>query len=147
MKYLGSPVLRFFHFKAVLRSLAIAIFVSSCTSTVPAFVAILPAVPLEGPPRVLLLAPSQGHRIAESLRRVGIEPVVKRHGNEYELVVEVGSDRSRPSCGTVNNVRYSLRRGSSIDILIIQGRGMTGNCSPNIFDDMSATLALYFSDS
>jgi len=40
-------------------------------------------------------------------------------------------------------VLYILN-GRAGRILVLKGRGMTGGCSPNIFDDMSRLLARHF---
>jgi hypothetical protein len=42
----------------------------------------------------------------------------------------------------VNNVRYDLKSGRQV-ILIMKGRGLTGSCPDNVFDDMSRKLATY----
>ena len=61
----------------------------------------------------------------------------------YTLIAKVGSKRgSSEPCGTTNNVVYDLRSGSG-RVLVIKGRGRTGTCKPNIFDDMSQKLAGY----
>ena len=37
-----------------------------------------------------------------------------------------------------------IMNGSVGRIMILKGRGLTGSCSPNIFDDMSRLLARHF---
>ncbi len=46
--------------------------------------------------------------------------------------------RSRP-CGTLNNVRYALRRGGQT-LIEVEAKGWTGSCEPNVFDDASRAL-------
>ena len=63
-------------------------------------------------------------------------------GADYTLDVRVGRSRYRTSCGSVRNVVYILSNASG-RLMIIKGRGLTGSCSPNVFDDLSQKLAFY----
>jgi hypothetical protein len=42
----------------------------------------------------------------------------------------------------VSNVAYLLRSGRRYE-MVIKGRGLTGSCTPNIFDALSQMLASY----
>jgi hypothetical protein len=47
------------------------------------------------------------------------------------------------SCGGTHNVIYTLE-GNGQQLMEIKGRGLTGDCIPNVFDDMSQMLSTYF---
>ena len=107
-----------------------------CTSTVPATVTMGPAGPLETPAKIFLTAARQPERIAQSLRDAGLEVVSHWNSANYALQVDVGSSRgSGRECGSVNNVAYILSR-AGVRYMVIKGRGMTGSCTPNVFDDI-----------
>ena len=94
--------------------------------------------------RVFVSAVDQRERIERSVRDSGLQTVPSTSEADYELRVDVGSSRGiAKSCGTKNNVRYVLARGRA-RIMEVKGRGATGECSPNIFDEMSRALASYF---
>jgi len=115
---------------------------ASCSSTVPATVTMQPQAPLDPEARVFVSAVRQRGRIVESLRDAGVELTDDVRAADYQLQVKVGSTRSRRECGTVNNVSYVLTQGRG-RLLIIKGRGPTGNCTPSTFDDLSGKLASY----
>jgi len=54
----------------------------------------------------------------------------------------MGRNRWSTTCGGVSNVAY-LPKSSGRYVLVIKGSGLTGSCSPNVFDDMSQMLASY----
>ena len=113
---------------------------SACSSLVPATVTRAPSFPFEKDKGILLMATRQNGRIAQSLKDAGLKIVVKRSESEYALQVKVGSSRATSECGSINNVVYLLNVEGE-RIVVIKGRGKTGTCTPNIFDDMSRKLA------
>lgn len=117
-------------------------FSAACTSPVPPTVTKAPIAPITGRAEVFLSATEQGPRIRKSLRDAGFE-VVSSTGAPYTLVVKVGNGRASMECGAVNNVSYDLRSPGG-RVMVMKGRGRTGTCTPNIFDDMSRKLASYF---
>jgi hypothetical protein len=119
------------------------ILLSACTSPVPPTVSFGPAGAISGEPEVVLVAVRQVARIDQSLRGAGITPASGSSGAEYALQVNVGSGRGSGSCGLTRNVTYVLRANGE-RVLVIEGRGRTGSCVPNIFDDMSRRLASFF---
>ena len=124
--------------------LALPLLLMACSSLVPATVTQAPTVILSKEQTMLLSAGRQRPRIAQSLRDAGVTVVAETSNANYSLHVDVGRHRSNRSCGAMNNVRYMLLQ-AGVRLIVIKGRGWTGSCSPNIFDDMSRTLASYFS--
>ncbi len=120
-------------------------FLSGCTSTVPATVTLRPGSPLDPKPMIYLNAPVQWERIAQSLRDAGMTPTDNFNEANYALDVRVGKSRSSAECGGLSNVAYFLTRSNN-RVMVIKGRGRTGGCTPNVFDDMSRKLASFGSD-
>ena len=127
------------------------VLVSGCTSPVPPSVSWGPATIISGDPAVVLAVQAasevwgQRSRIEQSLRDAGVTPASGSSEAKYALQVKVGkmAGRGHTSCGRVRNVAYVLS-GDEGRILVIKGRGPTGTCTPNIFDDMSQRLASFF---
>ena len=115
--------------------------VSACTTEVPATVTLKPNAPLRSNATIFLVAPEQRDRIVTSLVAAGLQVTDEWTGDTYSLTVKVGNNRTGHSCGAVNNVAYVLSRGERL--AVIKGRGPTGSCEPNIFDDMSQKLASF----
>ena len=115
---------------------------SACASHVPATVSWTARVPITTSASIYVLAQRQHERIVKSLVDAGLKVSDEWTGEGYSLKVSVGSSRLRRGCGTVNNVAYVLN-GDGQRLMVIKGRGATGSCEPNVFDDMSRTLATY----
>jgi hypothetical protein len=78
-----------------------------------------------------------------SLRNARIRIAESFEEADYILTIHVGKRRVNMKCGGMHNIVYTLgSRGSQL--MEIKGRGLTGDCIPNAFDDMSQTLATYF---
>jgi hypothetical protein len=114
-----------------------------CTSPVPATVTRAPTTPLKANPAVFLQARVQVPRVAESLRNAGVRLTESHSEADYILNVKVGQRRGAKSCGGIRNVTYILDGGGR-HLMVIKGRGPTGDCIPNAFDEMSQKLATYF---
>ena len=123
--------------------LSIAILTSSCSTRIPATVTRRSPIALMADPRSVLMTNRQPERITESLEMAGLR-VFSKGRADYTLVVVVGNNRSSSSCGTVRNVAYTLSSKGMRELVTIKGRGATGRCDPNVFDDMSQTLASQF---
>jgi hypothetical protein len=117
-------------------------FLPGCSSTVPATVTREPRAPLKANPTIFLEANRQRPHIEESLRRAGLHMAESFSGADYILNVKVGRNRSTRDCGGTSNVAYILD-GNNRHLMVIKGRGLTGSCTPNVFDDMSQKLATY----
>ena len=113
----------------------------SCTSTVPPTITRTPQVALRGDAPVFLIAKRQRERVAQSLTRAGIELSNRLEDDSYTLIVKIGRGRGVSSCGVTANVAYILRSSYGRNIMVIKGRGRTGDCTPNMLDDMSRRLA------
>jgi hypothetical protein len=113
-----------------------------CTSPVPPTVTRTPRAPLDANPTIFLQANVQRPRIAESLRKAGVHLAESYSEADYILNVNVGRRRKNQTCGGSSNIAYVLD-GRDRHLMVIKGRGLTGTCVPNIFDDMSQKLASY----
>ena len=116
---------------------------SACSSIVPATVTWGPVAAISGEPTITLTSKAQYDRVAQSITDAGLFIATGGSRADTILQVMVGSSRSSRGCGTLNNVAYILS-GPAGRILVLKGRGLTGSCSPNIFDGMSRLLARHF---
>lgn len=118
------------------------VLLPGCTTPVPATVTRAPTSPLKSNPRIFLEAAVQRQRIADALHDAGLRTAESFNDFDYTLEVRMGRNRWSTTCGGVSNVAY-LPKSSGRYVLVIKGRGLTGSCSPNVFDDMSQMLASY----
>jgi len=88
---------------------------------------------------VFLVANSQRDRVLESLQKSGISITNDLADARYVLNVQVGKSRAHVGCGTINQVRYSIKADGR-EIAATVGRGRTGQCAPNLFDAMSRKM-------
>ena len=116
---------------------------SGCTSPVPPTVTRAPVTSLSAHPAIYLQANVQRPRILDSLRGAGIRTAKSFEEADYILAVDVGKRRVNMQCGGMHNIVYTLG-DKGFPLMQIKGRGLTGDCMPNAFDDMSQTLATYF---
>jgi hypothetical protein len=114
--------------------------VVSCASDVPATVARHYGFAINKKTEIFVIASDERPRIVESLKKAGLKPVDVRSATGYSLDVRLGGNRRTQPCGSVRNVTYILS-GPPGRMAIIKGRGATGTCEPNMYDDMSAKLA------
>jgi hypothetical protein len=119
------------------------VLVSGCTSPVPPTVTRAPMTSLRAHPAVYLHANVQRPRILDSLRGAGIRTAISLEEADYILTVDVGKRRVAMKCGGMHNIVYILG-SNGLPLMEIKGRGLTGDCLPNAFDDMSQTLVTYF---
>jgi len=119
------------------------VLVSGCTSPVSPTVTRPPTTSLKAHPAVYLQANVQRPRILDSLRNARIRIAGSFEEADYILTVDLGDRRVNMKCGGIHNIVYTLG-GNGLPLMEIKGRGLTGDCIPNVFDDMSQTLATYF---
>ena len=113
----------------------------ACSSTSPATVTRRAHIPLDPEKGIFVVAHEQRDTIIASLEKAQIRIATDLESMGYALDVRLGSPRGSRECGSVHNVVYTLSdRGQKL--LVIKGRGPTGDCDPNIFDDMSEELAI-----
>lgn len=112
-----------------------------CTSPVPPTVTKPPRTSLKHNPLLFVQATRHQQQITESLHSAGLQLASSFADADYALEVRVGNGRGGGSCGGTSNVAYILREGTVV--MVIKGRGETGSCTPNIFDEMSEKLASY----
>lgn len=60
----------------------------------------------------------------------------------YSLEARIGKSRGRSSCGSTRNVIYTVETGGE-RALVVKARGKTGNCEPNVLDQLGRTAASY----
>ena len=124
--------------------IALQVVLVSCrTSPVPPTVTRTPMAPLDANPAIFLQSNAQRPRIAESLRKAGVRLAESYGEADYILNVKVGKRRNNQTCGGSSNIAYVLD-GRGRHLMVIKGRGLTGTCASNIFDDMSQKLATSF---
>jgi hypothetical protein len=119
--------------------LARVLWLPAC-GTVPPTQTTQSPLALEAEPNFYLMAAKQKPAIVASLRRAGIVVVDDLLESSHQLRVTLGVDKSFRDCGTLNNVIYAIRLHRST-LVEFKGRGWTGECQPNIFDEMSRELA------
>jgi hypothetical protein len=119
------------------------VLVSGCTSTMAPVVTQAPRVPLKAHPAIYLQASVQRTRILDSLHGAGIRTTNSTGEADYVLTVVVGKRRVKMQCGGMHNIIYILG-GKGFQLMEIKARGLTGECIPNVLDEMSQTLASYF---
>jgi hypothetical protein len=115
---------------------------SACSHVVPARVTSSPQVPIDRGVHIFVLAQGQRERIVKSLIDVGLNVSDEWAADGYSLTVSVGRWRTSRECGRVSNVAYVLSGGEH-QLMVIKARGATGDCEPNVFDDMSRLLSVY----
>jgi len=116
--------------------------IPGCSSLVPATVTLSPRMPIKKGSDIFVIAQVQRERIVKSLVDAGFQVSDEWTNDAYSLTVSVGRWRASRACGRVNNVAYVLN-GAGRRLMVIKGRGGTTGCEPNVFDDMSRTLAYY----
>jgi len=124
--------------------LSCSILSMSCSTTIPATITWSLSTPLDGEPAVFVVAVSQREPINRSLEKAGVRAIESGIA-PYTLRVKIGSSRDTRECGSKNNVNYLLLAYGSV-VLTMNGRGWTGDCQDNMFDEMSALLAAQFAN-
>ena len=119
--------------------LALVLLLSAC-GTVPPTPTKQGIFVLEAEPSLYVTATKQKPAIVDALRRAGIIVVDDLLESSHQLRVTLGIDKSFRDCGTLNNVKYTIRLQRRT-LFELAGRGWTGECEPNVFDEMSLELA------
>lgn len=119
--------------------LAFVLTLPAC-GTVPPTLTSQGALALEAEPSFYVTAAKQKPAVVAALRRAGVVVVEDLLESSHQLRVTLGIDNSFRGCGTLNNVKYTVRLERQT-LLELAGRGWTGECEPNVFDEMSLELA------
>ena len=119
--------------------LALVLTLPAC-GTVPPTPTTQGTLVLEAEPSFYVTAAKQKPAVVDALRRAGIVVVDDLLESSHQLRVTLGVDKSFRDCGTLNNVKYTIRLQRRT-LLEFAGRGWTGECQPNVFDEMSLELA------
>ena len=88
---------------------------------------------------LFVVAARQKPRIVRSLAQAGFDVRPNLLEARGYLRVTVGGGQGWRTCGTRNNVKFSLKR-EGMPLLELVEKGWTGTCEPNVFDVMSARL-------
>ena len=123
--------------------LVAAICVVGCTQTAAPEVHIVDPSALRKDPPLFVTAVRQKDEITHALQAAGFRIVDGPGGDAYLVRVAVGSDQRSQPCGTLNNVRYDIRRGGR-NVIRVEAKGWTGKCEPNVFDLVSRDLRRRF---
>ena len=83
---------------------------------------------------------NQKENIIRSMKAAGFTVESEPQEKFYTLEVVLGQVRNTNDCGSLRNVIYKVTQMGA-RIMVIKGRGWTGNCKPGIYDDMSKLLA------
>ena len=110
-----------------------------CASIVEPHITQGAAMPLDRDRPFFVVSPEQGKRVVEALSKADFKTAESYENSVYYLSVKIGQRRSVQSCGTVNNVRFEIKYMGE-HIMTMRGRGATGTCTPNIFDEMTQLM-------
>lgn len=120
------------------RLVLLCIVIAGCAPTVPKS-RVVSALPRGADPAIYVTAGRQKEEIVRALQLAGFRVVDVPHESSYLLRVTIGVDQGTRSCGTLNNVRYSLRTGGR-EIAEVAAKGWTGSCEPNVLAAASQEL-------
>jgi hypothetical protein len=139
--------------RAALLGIATAL---ACTTVEPTLIH-PPLAPIRPGDKLFVSAQRDRERVVRALEQAGFQ-VTNGEDAGYAVAVDVGKTKWSQGCGSLHNVRYTLidldpstsrevflanlRRGDlNQGVLEIKGRGWTGDCESNIYDQMSRALA------
>jgi hypothetical protein len=115
-------------------------FLSACIADVAPTTQALGALRLQESPVLFVSAIRGRELVVDSLIRTGLSINEDIRKANLLLKVQLGAKKSNSPCGVVRNVIYILLEGDT-PVLQTKGRGGTGTCTNNIFNQMSQELA------
>lgn len=136
------------------RTLLCLVVVLACNSVAPV-VTRPPLAPLRPESKLYVSAHKDRGRIVRALQEAGFQ-VTDGDDADYAVAVDLGATKWSKGCGGLHNVRYTLidldasssreaflanLRSGGFSVLEIKGRGWTGECDANIYEQMSHALA------
>ena len=89
---------------------------------------------------IYVTAARQKDTIKQALHNAGFHIVDRLENSTHLMRVTIGADQNTEPCGTLNNVRFQLRIEQR-NIAEATAKGWTGSCQPNVFDEVSQTMA------
>jgi len=108
-------------------------------SNIPPKITMPAMAPIDVSEAFYVVAERQKPEIEKALKKEGIKVAARAFDAGYQLRVRVGTNRRTLDCGSVNSVTYQLMKGGA-EVLGMKGRGPTGSCDPNIFDQMTQAI-------
>ena len=111
---------------------------AACGATAPAVTVVTP-LPRGEDPSIVVIAARQREAVITALTAAGFRIAERVQESPYLLRVTLGVDQGSRACGTLNNVRYALRRDQQT-IVEVSAKGWTGTCVPSVFNDASRAL-------
>jgi hypothetical protein len=129
---------------AAARRMLLVAGVGACGPT-PATVRVSEPLP-GGAPVLVVTAARQKDAIERALRAAGLVVDDRPRDGDFLLRVTLGVDQGSRPCGTLNNVRYEIRRDGRT-LIEVEAKGWTGTCEPNVFADASRALQRQISES
>lgn len=115
-----------------------ATILPGCSETAT-HIRIIEPLPRGQEPSIYLTAARHKNEIGRFLQTAGFQIADTQTDNTYLLRVTVGIDQGSQACGTLNNVRYALRKNNR-DVIEATAKGWTGTCEPNVFNAVSREL-------
>lgn len=116
----------------------VPVLVVACVTTTPR-VTVLEALPPGPEPLLYVTTARQKAEVVAALRAAGLRLADRPGATPYVLRVTIGIDQGATACGTLNSVRYALRRDRRT-VIEIDARGWTGTCEPNVLAALSQAL-------
>jgi hypothetical protein len=102
-------------------------------------VTVVEPLPRGEDPVIAVTAATQRDTILQALIAAGFTLSDRPHTTAYLLRVTLGIDQGARACGSLNNVRYSLRRDQHTIVEVV-AKGWSGACEPSVFTDASRAL-------
>lgn len=124
--------------KSILTASVLLLMIMGCAN-VPPRVTYAPSEPINRDRPFFLVASRERAKIEKALKQEGVATTAQNLTSMYELRVRVGRSLSNEKCGSVRNVSYEVL-DQGMRVMIIKGRGPTGSCTSNIFEQMSKML-------
>ena len=116
---------------------------TSCASTVEPTITQFPIAELKPDAPIYVIANRQRPRVVRALRDAGLNITNRVTNDSYSLRVMIGRSRVSRSCGPKANTVYILNAFGQ-RLFVLKSRGFSGECEPNMLDDMSRVLAQQF---
>jgi len=118
-------------------------FLTSCAATVEPTITQFPTAELKSDAPIYVIANRQRPRVVRALREAGLNVTNRVTNDSYSLRVLIGRPRITQSCGPKTNIVYILNAFGQ-RLFVLKSRGYSGDCEPNMLDDMSRVLAQQF---